>query len=63
LLVAVTDRWIAGHGNADGFELFFLECGGTEHHGGLNTTKVSHNRLKVVMKNVKNDMIDDAEIQ
>ena len=55
----MTDHWIAGHGNADGFELFFLECGGTEGY----TTKVSHDRLKVVMKNVKNDMIDDVEIQ
>ena len=63
ILVAVTDRWIEGPGDPDGFELFFLECDGAEHHGGPNATKIPLDRLEAVMRNVKNDRIREAEIR
>jgi hypothetical protein len=62
-LVAVTDRWIDGPGNHDGFETFFLECDGSEHHGGPNCTKIPLSGIEAAMRNMKNDMAREAEIR
>ena len=63
-MVAVTDRHFDRSTAFDGFDLFFIECDGAEHHGGTNMRGVSGNTdIEAYVEMIKKDRKRDKHIK